>query len=57
MPKMTNRWRNAAVILAVLAFLAVIYAGPVVAVINAVIWFGVVYLVFLVVYGARKLRR
>ena len=57
MPKLTKRWRNAATLLAVLAFLAAINAGPLVAVVNAAIWFGVVYLVFLVVYGARKLRR
>jgi hypothetical protein len=57
MPKMTRRWRNTATILAVLAFLAAIYAGPVMAAINAALWFGIVYVVFLVAYGARKLAR
>ena len=54
---MTKSWRNAAAVLAVLAFVAAIYAGPFVAAINALLWFGVVYLVFLVVYGLRKMRR
>lgn len=83
MPKMTNRWRNAAVVMASLGFLAVVrFARFVVsdpacvpnapnciqhtqipvdvfvqAAVNAALWFGIVYLVYLVVYGVRKLRR
>jgi hypothetical protein len=63
MPRMTKPWRNAAVVLAVLGFISVArYAGGpgnpgaviTEALLNAAIWFGVVYLVFLI---ARFIRR
>ena len=92
MPKMTKRWRNAAVLMAVLGFVAVSlrllvpekvlvaadsncipffqslngrclqwaavqYNVPTLlvgAAINALVWFGVVYLVYLLVYGLRR---
>ena len=54
MPRMTKPWRNAAVILAVLGFIAFAYKGAIVAaLLNALIWYGLVYLVFLVVRVVR----
>lgn len=83
MPRMTKRWRNAALIMALLGFTAValrllvrqyaptttgcaaapncfrlVNADPVATLIsagvNAAIWFGAVYLVFLVVRAIRR---
>lgn len=84
MPQMTKRWRTAAWILAVLAFISIAQrlvvrqyeptttgcsAAPycfrevtfdpvttlLIAALNAGIWFGIVYLVFLVVWSLRRL--
>jgi len=58
MPKMTKPWLIAATVMTVLGFVAVAIQGNVLgAVINGVIWFGIVYLIFLVAYGARKATR
>lgn len=63
MPRMTKRWRNAAFVLAFLGFISWFrYIGQtddpgavlVTAALNAVIWFGVVYVVFLVVRAIRR---
>ena len=49
LPRMTKPWRNVAVTLAILGFAAAAIAGDIVgAAINALIWFGVAYLAFLV---------
>ena len=52
MPALTPRWRRAAYVMAALGFIAVLIQGnPILALLNALIWFGVVYLVFLVGRG------
>ena len=58
MPKMTDRVRNVAIVMAVLGFVAVAIRGNIVAAaLNAAIWYGIVYLVFLLAYGMRKIIR
>ena len=58
MPKMTNRVRNIAIVMAVLGFLSLAIRGNVAGgAMNAAIWFGIVYVVFLLAYGLRKVTR
>ena len=55
MIKMTPRWRNAAIVMAVIGFVALAIKGsPVEGAVNAALWFGIVYAVFLVGYVLRK---
>ena len=55
MRPMTPKWRTTALILAILGFTAAtIQVSPVAGAINAGIWFGLVYLAFLIVSALRR---
>lgn len=60
MPSMSVRWRNAAIVMGVLGFVAFVAQKPPqieMGAINAVLWFGIVYIVFLVVHVIRRVAR
>lgn len=58
LPSMPDRVQKIAIAMAVLGFLSFAIAGNVAAaVMNAAIWVGIVYLVFLLAYGVRRVIR
>lgn len=60
MPSMSVRWRNAAIVMAVLGFVAFVAQTPPqieMGAINAVLWFGIVYIAFLAVHVVRRVAR